>query len=127
MCRERKEITVQVLDIDRHVRRRLRAIHDHHGVDPVGGGGERLHVDHRSKHVGHVRGGHDLRALGYQFGGLLHIETAGLRLRDDLEGRARPERQLLPGHDVGVVLHRRNDDLVTRPDVGVTPRIGDEV
>ena len=35
--------------------------------------------------------------------------------------------ELLPGHDVGVVLEMRDDDLVALVDVAAAPRLGDEV
>ncbi len=36
-------------------------------------------------------------------------------------------RELLPRHDVGVVLELRDDDLVARADVAAAPALGDEV
>ena len=40
---------------------------------------------------------------------------------------ARALREQLPRHEVGVVLHLRDDDQVARAHVGAAPRVGDEV
>ena len=47
--------------------------------------------------------------------------------RDDLEHRARLRAELLPGHDVGVMLEPGDDDLVVLADVLAAPALRDEV
>jgi hypothetical protein len=49
------------------------------------------------------------------------------RQRADEEPRAPRQRELLPGDEVGVVLERRDDDLVALANVGVAPRRRHEV
>src|ERR1700724_325828 len=46
---------------------------------------------------------------------------------DDAEARALLVAENLPGDDVRVVLHRRDDDLVARPDAHAPEGLGDQV
>ena len=55
------------------------------------------------------------------------IEQAVVGDRNVLEHRAGALGQLLPGHEVGVVLHRGEEDFVAGLHVGIAPTAGDEV
>ncbi len=55
--------------------------------------------------------GDDLRLLGDDLLDVRQVEPAVVREAEPLQLRARALRQQLPRHDVGVVLHLRDDDL----------------
>ncbi len=55
------------------------------------------------------------------------VELALLVERDHPERRAGAVRDVLPGHEVRVVLELGNDDDVARPEVDEPPRVRDEV
>ena len=59
--REREEVAVEVLHVDRHVRHALRAIDQHDGAEPVRERGDLLDRVDRAEHVRHLRDGDDLR------------------------------------------------------------------
>ena len=58
---------------------------------------------------------------------LVDEEIALLVHRRPFDHRALALAQEMPGHDVGVVLHDREHDLVARLDALARERIGDEV
>ncbi len=125
--RKDKEIAVELADVDREVGHRLRAVdQDRHAA----GVGELDHLAHRvdgAEGVGDVDHSDDLRALRQQPLVLLEDDVAVVVDRDHLEDRAALLAQQLPGDDVGVVLHGRDQDLVA----GLEPRAdkarGDQV
>jgi hypothetical protein len=57
----------------------------------------------------------------------VHLEQPLVVDRHPVDLRPDPLGQLLPGDDVGVVLHLGEDDAVTGADIGVAPGAGDEV
>ena len=57
---------------------------------------------------------HQSRPLRKQFTEGLHIQYPGIIHRHHLEYRTRPLTSELPRHDVGVMLHVRDQDFVTR-------------
>ena len=81
----------------------------------------------RAQHVRHVGHGDDLgagRQRGLEVG---EREVAVIVAADPLQHRALALPQEVPGHDVGMVLHDREHDLVAFPDMGQTERGRDEV
>ena len=83
--------------------------------------------DDRAEHVRHMGDGDQLRAVGQQGGEFFEIELPVVLHRRDLEHDPLAVAQQLPGHDVGVVLHLGNDDLVARRKMGLGPGAGDQV
>ena len=78
--------------------------------------------------VGDVHDGDDLDvAAGQQGVERVEVQLALVVEADDRELGAAAQRELLPGHEVRVVLHLGDDHAVARPDVGVAPRVGHEV
>jgi len=57
----------------------------------------------------------------------IEVQLPFLVEADDRELGAAAQRELLPGHEVRVVLHLGDDHAVARPDVGVAPGVGHEV
>ena len=127
MARKRVPVGAELLHIDGHVRDRLRAIDEDARAIAM------RHVRHlfcgrdRAERVRHLRERDELRARPEQL--LIGIE-ANLPMiidGDDLEDRARLRAELLPGHDVGMVLKPGDDDFVVLADVLAAPALGDEV
>ena len=67
------------------------------------------------------------RALGQQRPQLGEVEQPVVGERDVAQGRARHLGGHLPRHDVRVVLHLGEQDLVALTEVLATPALGDEV
>ena len=86
---------------------------------------------HAAQDVGHVRQGHELGAAVGGLEELLEVaEVVGLCLRvqpHEVQEQAVALGEQLPGHEVAVVLHHRQDDLVARPEVRGAPGVGHEV
>ena len=57
----------------------------------------------------------------------VHHQLAGIIHGDDAQARSLFLAENLPGHDIGVVLHGGNDDLVSAADVGSSPGLGHEI
>ena len=124
---EREEVAVQRLDVHRQVRRGLGPVH--HGDDAVLARA-RHHPAHRidrAERVGEVRHGQQPGAIGQQPVERGQVELAGVRDRHRADDRARLSRDELPGHDVGVVLHAGDQDLVARAELAPAPALRDEV
>ena len=75
-----------------------------------------LHRRHRAEHVRHVRDRDDLGPRREQLLEFVEEEVAVVVDRHPFDHRALALAQEVPGHDVGMVLHDREDDLVALPD-----------
>ena len=73
---KRVEVDVELLDVDREVWHRLRAVHQHGGAGVVGPVGPVLHVVDRAEGVGHVREGDELGRAGEVLLELVVVERA---------------------------------------------------
>jgi len=69
----------------------------------------------------------ELRAVAEEALVLVEQQLSAVVHRDHPEHGTRPRHQLLPGHDVGVVLEVGDDDLIALVDVLSAPAPGDEV
>ena len=124
---EGEEIRAQLLHIHRHMRRALRAVHDHDRALLVRHGGDFLDRVLPAENIRHLRHGDDLRALGNERFDLLKIHTAVGRALDELQLRARLAADHLPRQQIAVVLHDRHEHLIARLDVRQAVAVGDEV
>ena len=73
-----------------------------------------LHRHDRAERVRHVGDRDHLGARGQQLLEFVEQEIAVVVDRRPFDHRAMPLAQEMPGHDVGVVLHDREHDLVAR-------------
>ncbi|MPM51415.1 hypothetical protein SDC9_98163 [bioreactor metagenome] len=127
MPREHKEIRANVLHIHRRMRNRLRAVHQRDNAALFGDLHHLLHRHHRAQRVGHMADGDDLGAVVDE---LLVFVQADLPLvvhRNHAQLCALGLGQLLPRHDIGVVLQVRDDDLVALAHVLATPALGHQI
>ncbi len=74
-----------------------------------------------------MRDGDDLRLLVEQPVELIHEELAVVVDGDHAQDRAGGVAEHLPRHDVGVVLHVGDENLVARPERRAAEAVGDEV
>ncbi len=87
---------------------------------------DRRHIRHRAQHVAHVRDGDHLRLRPDGGAHRVHVERAVLGEPHPAQHGAVALAQEMPGHDVGMVLHDRQHDLVARLDPRAERR-GDQV
>ena len=106
------EVGVEVLHVHLQVRHRLGAVHQHGDALGVGPGDDLFHGIDGAQHVAHMDQPHQLGTLGEQVIQGLQNQLPGIVHGDDLDRGALLLGQHLPGHDVGVVLHGREQDLV---------------
>ena len=126
--RDRQELAVERLHVERAVRRRLGGIHDHDRVALVRPVGEVLHRVHRPERVRHEIGGDHLHAtIALDLVERVQPQLSGLVDRDRPERRARPPGDVLPRDEARVVLEIGDDDEVARAEVVETPGVRDEV
>ena len=81
----------------------------------------------RAEHVRHVRHRHDPGPVVQQPLVLVEAQLAGVRHRDHTQACALLLAEDLPRHDVRVMLHLGDDDLVAGADVRAAVGLGDEV
>ncbi len=86
-----------------------------------------LHRHHGAEHVRHVGDRDHLGAVGQELLELVDQEVAVVVDRRPFDHRALALAQEMPGHDVGVMLHDREHDLVARLDALAPEGVGDEV
>ena len=125
---ERQEIAAERLHVDRHVPDRLRGVHHCHGADPLRPRAELGHGIDRAERVGNMGEGVELDLGREQPVELGEVELAVVPgHRDVAELRARARGDELPGHEVAVVLHLRQEDDVARLEIGTAPARGHQV
>ena len=121
------EIDVQRLHIHDLMHRALAAIGQHRHALGMGAGDDVLQRRHRAQHIGHMSDGDQLGLV--RDGGVqrFDIERAVLAHIDPAQHRALALAQEMPGHDVGMMLHHRQHDLVARLDLRREIGIGDQI
>ena len=124
---ECQEIAVEIADVDRGVRDRLGPVDDDERASRARLGDERLRRGDRPKAVARVGDGDELRALRHGRGELVAPQPAVVVDVHDHEGRADLLGELLPGHEVRVVLEHRRDDHVAGADVLAPPGVHDQI
>ena len=112
---ERQHVAAQVGHRGRQLRDALRPVDHHHGADSVSHRRDLRDRVHRAQHVAHPGDRDDLGALVDQpvSRSRLEVETTLVGDVEPAQGRARTLARELPRHDVRVVLHDGDHDLVT--------------
>ena len=124
---DRVEVATDRGHVQRHVRRRLRAVD--HGDDAALA---RLAADrrdriHRAQHIADVGDRQQLHVGCHRRMQRVEIQRAVRQQLGDLDRRAGTLGDQLPRHDVGVVLHPRDQDGVAGLQSRQRPRVGDQV
>ena len=104
----------------------LAAVDQHQRAGVMGDPGDLRHRIDRAQHVRHVGDGDHPGPLGEQPGQGLEVQPPVVQHRNELQDHALALAQKVPGHDIGVVLHLSEHDLVAFVQRGAQAR-GDEV
>ena len=124
---EDEKVAVERLHVDGEVGHALGAVHQKVGAGIVGDARHFGHGVDGAEDVAHVAAAHQSGAVGEEGVVGVEVKHAAVVHGDDLEDDALPLAQQLPRHDVGVVLHRGEDDLIARFQKAFTEGGGHEV
>ena len=124
---EDEEVAVEVLHVDRHVHGALAAVDQHRNATRMRDAHDLLDRRDRAQRIRHLGDGDQLGAVGQALLEFLDVEDAEIVDRHPDQLGALPLADEMPGHDVGVVLHDRQHDLVALADIGHAIAIGDRV
>ncbi len=116
MAGEDVEIAIDVLHVHRQMHRALAAIDQDRNAARMGEPHDLLHRHDRAEHVRHMGDGDHLGARRKRGLEILKPEFAFRRHRNPFQLRAAPLAVEMPGHDVGMVLHDGEHDLVALAD-----------
>ena len=125
--REHEEIAADLLHVHRHVRHGLRPVDQHPRVVAFGGAGHLRHRQHRADAVRSLRERDQLGARAKQSLVSFQHHLAAVVHRNHTDNGALLLGDQLPRHNVGVMLQRRDDDLVARLQELAPVRLRDEV
>ncbi len=109
-----EKVTTELGHVDRHMRHRLAAVQEHRNTRSTGLLDNRLGRIDGPERVRDMDDGKKLGPLGQQAVESFQIEFASLSHRNHLERRPGLLRGNLPGHDIGMVLHVRDENFITR-------------
>ena len=121
------EVRVEVLHIGPQVGDGLGAVHQDLGAMAVGHGGHLLYGVDGAEGIGHVREGDQASARAEQLLVLVQDHFAPAVDGGHAQLGALLCGELLPGHDVRVVLQPGDDDLIILADEAVAPALGHQV
>jgi hypothetical protein len=121
------EVAADALHVHRRVGDGLGAVEQYRHTGRVSPLDDAPHRRHRTERVGNVRHRHQAGARTEPFLEFIERERAVVVDRHDAQRGAGLLAGDLPGHDVGVVLHRRDDNLVAGAQKGAAEGGGDEV
>ena len=125
--RTHQEIGPQGGHVHRLVGQALAGIHQQQGAGPMGQRGHRLDRIEAAQGVAHVHQAHQPGAVAELGLEILQIQFAALGDARMAQNAARASRQQLPGHQIAVVLHHRQQHLIALPQVGFAPGAGHQV
>jgi hypothetical protein len=124
---ERQEVDAQLDDVDRHVRNALGGVEQDQRPRVMSEPGDlRDRVDGADR-VADVVDGQQPRALRQPNAEVVEVEAAVIGDGYVLERGTGLRGKLLPGHQVGVVLHLGREKQVAGAHVGATPAVGHQV
>ncbi len=121
------EVAPQRTNVDRRVRYRLGAVDQDHSTLRVSGVDDSLDRKNGSQRVRYVSDGHELGARRQQLEELVEFDFAAQIDGRHLQRAARLFAHHLPGHDVGVMLQARNQNLVARLEARTSVGLGDQI
>ena len=127
MSGESEEIAVYVLHINRHVRNALRSVNKYGSAYRAGLSRELLYRIDGAYRVRLVRHRQQSGSRPDYLVNGIHIERVVIRKRQNPQFRILLHRNLLPRHQVAVMLHRRDHNLVAGFDVIHRPAMGNKV
>ncbi|MNN38449.1 hypothetical protein D3C81_1524460 [compost metagenome] len=126
MASDHIPVAADRLNVRRRMNRALAAIDQHPRAGRVGQAGDLCNRVDGAQNVGHMGDGDDLGLRPQQSGEGFHVQRAIVRNRRPFQHRALALAQQVPRHDVGVVLHLGDDDLVAGFDAQADA-VGDQI
>ncbi len=127
VARQRVKVAIEIDDVDRQVRRCLRAVDQDDRSRSVGRRDHLFDRIDRAERVRYMTDGDDLRAFAQLARVVVQIELAAIVHVDRPNRRASALCDELPRHDVRVVLHHRNQDFVAAPQRAGAIAVCDEI
>ena len=121
------EVAADVLHVDVEMDGGLGAVEQHRNAARVCETHHLFHRHHGAEHVRHVGDRDHSGARGEQLLEFVDEEIALVVDRRPLDHRALALAQEMPRHDVGMVLHDREHDLVAGLDALAAERVGDQI
>src|SRR5439155_19316845 len=109
---EAVEVDIELVDIERQVGRRLRAIAHDQCAHAARNGGDIADGIDRAERVGDMAECNDFRSTVHQRRKLVEIHTAVRGYGADAELSPTLDGELLPRDEVGVMFEARDDELV---------------
>ena len=108
------EVGVQRLDIRAAVHRPLTAVDQKQRPGRMSEVGDCADIVHCAQNIRHMGHGDQFRPRADQRGQPVQVQRPVVQHRGPFQHDPQPVAQHRPGHDVGVVLHLRRDDLIAR-------------
>ena len=122
-----QEITAQSGHIHHQVGQALTGIHEHQSPGGVGQLHHLLNRIEAAEGIAHLHQAYELGALADLAAQILQIQLTALGEARMAQHAASARRQQLPGDQVGVVLHHREQHLITGAQVGLAPAASHQV
>ena len=128
VAREGQEITPDLPDIHRTMSRALRRVDERHDAQPARTFAQLLDRIHRAERIGNVNHREQLHILHQERVKFAQVEQPFVARHGKINQlRPRSLGQHLPGNDIAVMLHFRQQNLVARLQVPAAPRRGHQV
>ena len=132
MPAERQEIGIPRLHVGRQVRHALRGVDQNQRSDHMGLLDDLSNRVHRAERVRNRHDRNQLRSFGKQFVERPHVEPATVcpfvrNQRDMPQHGPRALTNLLPRHEIRVMLHHRRKDFVARLEVRFPPTASHQI
>ncbi len=125
--RQHIEIAVERRHVEREARCRLTAVEQQLRADAAGKRGGAADIEHAAKHVRHMRKGDQPVPFGQHRRGGIKVDPAIGGQRADIDADAGVLLDQLPGHDVRMMLERRQQDAVAGLQIGAAPALRDQI
>ena len=127
MTTESKELAIQILYIDLEMRCALSSIHHHGHIMLMSYLDHLFHRIHRTEHIAYLGNTDNLGTFVEQTGEFIDVYFSFFVNRDNTDGNAFLGCLQLPRHNIGMVLHSRDDDLVALAHKLITERGDNEI
>ena len=105
-------VAAQRLDIDLQMHGSLTAVSQNFRADLMGQSADFCHVRHRAKHIAHMRQGNHARLRTDSPRQVFHVQRTVRVQANPFQHGPVALPQEMPGHDIGVMFHHRQNDFI---------------
>lgn len=127
MTREGEEIAIELLNVDRHVRDALRSIDKEERTCRMGELADLADIVDSAHDIGDMGGADESGAIVEKRLESIYLERPVFINVEDTELSPATLAKELPGDDVGMVLERRDDNLIALANELIAPCVGNKV